>query len=142
MVSHYAENRHESGFGAEVKKVERKNDAEAEKAIQDKIDLRAVRDKLKTEVFRAQETFVDSMARLVFELKGEFPNYDTIISDDASGRLPSLFFKKLIDKEGAKTGKRPVNHYFVASGIGHSPRTMPEVRKFLDEKKGGSAGFW
>lgn len=117
--------------------IERKSDEEANMAIQEKVDLRAIKKKLKTPDFREVENLVPAMARLVFKLKDELPDYDAIISDDASGRLPSLFFKKLIDGERLKAQKKPVNHYFVASGLGHAPGTMPLVRKFLDEKKGG-----
>ncbi len=37
-----------------------------------------------------------SLARLVIELEDQIPHYDTIISDDVSGRLVSLFLREVI----------------------------------------------
>lgn len=51
---------------------------------------------------------------MTFELKEEIPHYDTIISDDVSGRLVSLFLREVINKEKIEINEQPVQTYFIA----------------------------
>ena len=48
---------------------------------------------------KSKKNLVRSFASLSNELKEELPYYGTIISDDASGRLLSLFLEKLLTKK-------------------------------------------
>ena len=80
---------------------ERMDDDGAEKIIKEKIDIDQICDRLKTiggGYERGKKDVVNTLARLVLELKDKIPEYDTVISDDCSGRLPSLLLKKIIDK--------------------------------------------
>ena len=73
------------------------------------------------------------MARFAFELGDKLEQYDTILSDDASARLVSLFLRKLVNYKREKTDKPPVKTYFIQGGRHNSRAIRGEVEKFLKE---------
>lgn len=79
---------------------------------------------------------VEDLARLVLELKDKLADYSVIISDDASGRLPSLFFRRLINKERKKNNEPGVKTYFIAGGRHDSQMKYDNIKKFLKQKIG------
>lgn len=78
---------------------------------------------------------IKSLARLVLELQEQIPHYDTILSDDASARLASLFLKEVINKKKAELGQKSVQIFFVASGRHGGEETNTIVDRFIAEKK-------
>ena len=75
------------------------------------------------------------LARLVIKLERDLPTYDTILSDDASGRLPSLFLRKIINHVRSKTGQGAVKTYFLASGSHNKIEKDEAIERFLVDKK-------
>ena len=73
-----------------------------------------------------------SLARLVIELEDEIQNYDTLLSDDASGRRVTLFFKELINKKREALGKSRVQTYFLAN---RGVRNRQAIEEFIRQKK-------
>jgi len=57
------------------------------------------------------------MFKLARNLKERALTYDTIVSDDASGRLVSLFLRELVDKKRKESGKPDVQTYFLSGGV-------------------------
>lgn len=78
---------------------------------------------------------IKALARLVVKLERDLPIYDTILSDDTSGRLPSLFLRKIIDRVRSKTGQVSVKTYFLAAGNNDNPAKDEAVKNFLSGKK-------
>ena len=76
-----------------------------------------------------------SLARLVLELEDQIPHYDTIISDDASGRLVSLFLREVINRKKAELDQQPVQTYFIAGGRCNDQNTYKAIDKFIAKKK-------
>ncbi|MDP3244744.1 MAG: hypothetical protein Q8M83_03765 [bacterium] len=81
-----------------------------------------------------QRELVRSLTRLVIELKEQLPHYDTILSDDASGRLVSLFLREIINRKKAESKKTPVQTFFIAGGRG-SDMTSDAIDKFITKEK-------
>lgn len=77
---------------------------------------------------------LDALAHLVVELKDQIPHYDTILSDDASGRLIALLLREIIQKkrDGQKT--EPLQTYFIAGGI-RQERVIEKTNEFIAEHK-------
>ncbi|MGC9048982.1 MAG: hypothetical protein ACP5IX_02080 [Patescibacteria group bacterium] len=65
---------------------------------------------------RKPSEVIEALACLVIKLERDLSTYDTILSDDVSGRLPSLFLRELINRIRSKAGKEPVKTYFLAAG--------------------------
>ncbi len=109
------------------------DDAEAAARIYEAVDFDAIEKKLllpfgtlfKNEGQRRETLF--ALARLVTELGPKLKATDTILSDDASGRLPSLILREMT---GADT-------FFVQGGKHGRPDIHGEVARFLEEKKEG-----
>ncbi|MEK7508752.1 MAG: hypothetical protein AAB568_02755 [Patescibacteria group bacterium] len=74
---------------------------------------------------------IESMAILALKLEKDLLNYDTIISDDASGRLVSLFLRELVDKKRKESGKPDVQTYFISGGA----EGITKKEEFLRGKK-------
>lgn len=74
---------------------------------------------------------IESMAILALKLEKDLLNYDTIISDDASGRLVSLFLRELVDKKRKESGKPDVQTYFLSGGV----EGISKKEEFLRDKK-------
>lgn len=76
-------------------------------------DYSRIENKLSTPMFKNKYLF-DAFSILTTKIKDEMKNYDVILSDDASGRLVSLIFKDLINKERKAAGKEDAKIYFVS----------------------------
>lgn len=59
---------------------------------------------------------LQSLARLVVEIRERIPQYDTVISDEASGRLPALLLYKIINQKRAEEEKPAARIRFVSAG--------------------------
>ena len=57
-----------------------------------------------------------SLARLILELRDRLPDYGTILSDETSGRLPSLIIRKLVKNAREKQGRDTPRHNFISGG--------------------------
>lgn len=105
-----------------------------------KIDVSALLEKIKTSRLREAiyaDNLCESLIHLVQELKKEMPNYDTILSDDTSGREISLLLRRLIDKKRDELSKPPVQTYFLASGrhSGYESEILNSIKTFIENKK-------
>jgi len=78
---------------------------------------------------------IEALARLVIKLERDLPTYDTILSDDVSGRLPSLLLRKIIDKVRSKNNLGPVKTYFLAAGRYAKSEKRESIKKFLTDKR-------
>jgi adenine/guanine phosphoribosyltransferase-like PRPP-binding protein len=75
----------------------------------------------------------EALARLLLELRDKISDYDTILCDDTSGRLPAIFLKKIMDKKREEQGKNLVRLKFVAAGKLYSP-LFYKIHEFIKEK--------
>lgn len=75
------------------------------------------------------------MFKLARELKERALGYDTILSDDASGRLVSLFLKRVFDGLRKKQNQPPVGIRFIASGRWLSAEKPHAIKDLLFENK-------
>jgi len=80
---------------------------------------------------------IEALARLVIKLEDKLPDYDAVLSDEASGRLPSLFLRKIINHAREKAGLDPARIYFLAGGRHHNRAKNEAMKNFLAGKKGG-----
>lgn len=78
---------------------------------------------------------VEDFKRLLLELEKDLVNYDTIISDDSSGRLPSLVFRKIINRKRKEAGLPEAKTFFVASGRHNFKAIEEDMLDFLKSKK-------
>lgn len=110
---------------------------EIEDRIQ-RIDLEKLRMELKTPIFLQNEKVIEVLGKLVCRLGDKIPQYETILSDDASARLVSLLFRSIIDKKRKDNKLTPVKTFFVAGGMPNTKDKMGEsaVGRFIDEHKG------
>lgn len=76
-----------------------------------------------------------TFARLVFELEEQLPNYDTIISDDVSGRLVSIFLREIINKKKKELGKEQVQTYFISGGRHDNEKIYDAIGEFISKKR-------
>lgn len=111
----------------------RKNDQEVDKRINERINIKSLKEKMKE---GCHCYAIESLARLVVELEDKIPNYDTILSDEASGRLPSLFLRQIINRKRRESGNDPVNTYFLAWGKTAGSERARAVENFINQKKG------
>lgn len=72
------------------------------------------------------EFMIPDLARLLLELEPDLASYDTIISDDSSGRLPSLLFRKIINKKRQALDLPRVKVSFISNGRSQGDR--PDLR--------------
>lgn len=112
----------------------RMDDAKAARIIGTTIDF----DKLSRSITSwplGDEEFLRSMARLALELKDDLPSYDTIISDELSGRLPTLILRKIIDKKRKEQGNTtPLTTFFLLGGGTRSPENQSAIAGFIRKK--------
>ena len=108
---------------------------EAERIISSTISRDSLLERLKSELFLANSGFsklaIEHLARLVLELRERIPQYDTVLSDDASGRLLSLLIRKIINK----TRDSNVPIYFLAGGRDIPLERKKAIKVFLKNKK-------
>lgn len=78
---------------------------------------------------------VESFAKLAIALKDRIYTYDSIISDDASGRIPSLVLWRLINNLREARHMEPIRGYFVASGRHDNKNKYKAIRDYFNKKK-------
>jgi len=83
------------------------------------------------------EAMVEDFARLLVELKDKLEGYDTIISDDSSGRLPAIVLRRIINKKRKAANLPEVNTFFVASGRHNFRAIRNKMLDFFNKKKDG-----
>lgn len=74
------------------------------------------------------------LAQKVIEGRQE---YDFIISDDASGRLPSLFLKKVLDGFRKRQGLPNISIRFIAAGRHEKEAIFKSIRDYLEKNVHG-----
>ncbi len=77
---------------------------------------------------------VKSLASLAMELKEELPHYDTVIGDDASGRLVTLFFRDMINRKRFELNMEPVSTYFLTPKQGRCEETNEAINEFISNR--------
>lgn len=121
-------------------------DDEADKIISEKINIDAISQKLRTNFEMSNEQVIKSLARLCLELKNKAVKYDTILGDDASGRIVSLFLKQIIDKKRSEQKKPLTKIYFLPGRYKHDDdddyglpdlpyNSYSPIEKFIESKK-------
>ncbi len=138
MISPYFEKRSQVRVGKEEDSVKRKDDLDSWRKIEEAIDVDAVLRRIENGFIK--RTTVEALARLTVELADKLSRYDTILSDDASGRLVTLFLRKLVNKEREKTKKKSVNTFFVSTGRHGLQEVTAAVEDFIRKKNEG--GRW
>jgi hypothetical protein len=81
-------------------------------AEESKIERVSILSKSMDPPFRSP-TNLTCMYQLAEELQPHFTEYDTLVCDDTSGRLPTLVYRKIINKARADAGLPPVKTFFV-----------------------------
>lgn len=115
----------------------RDNDAVANQRINNTLDIDYLSD-LSLSLFESIGEGKDiplSLARLVLELEDQIPNYDTIISDDVSGRLASLFLRQVINNKKTQLGRKAVKTYFISGGHHYNKEVYKNIEDFIVGKK-------
>ena len=102
--------------------------------LEEKIDMDYICENVDSWDEKSTKNLVKSFASLSNELKDELPYYGTIISDDASGRLLSLFFRKIINKKREELDKDSVSTYFLTPWRGKYEEVNESIDEFLKEK--------
>lgn len=99
------------------------------------IDYRPLLDMLKSPALK-NESMLRALAHLAEQVKEHALEYQTILSDDASGRLASLFLARVINKRRKEVGERKsIPVHFIASGRHENPNQNASIAKFLNENK-------
>lgn len=102
-----------------------------EKVLLNRSDIEhKLREGIKTEAIK---DVVWQMYELVKKIAPHADQYDSIISDDASGRLVSLFLKKVLDTLRSK-GSLPLKLKFIV-GDKNDPDRSLRIKKFLVKNK-------
>ena len=113
---------------------QRKNDEEAQERIDTVIDTKALSEEMESKPFKS-EKLIEALARLVIELEDNITEYDTVLSDDASGRLVSLLLKKIIDKKREEVEKDKAQIYFIAPWQQSNFGWSLAIKKFIADRK-------
>lgn len=109
-------------------------DVDIDPVLESKIDMDYICENVNSWDEKSTKNLVRSFATLSNELKEELPYYGTIISDDASGRLVSLFFRKVINKKREELDKKPASTYFLTPWQGKNKKVNEGIDEFLKEK--------
>ena len=124
----------ENMFRRAEKLPQRKDDKEAQERIDTVIDTKALSEEMESKPFQNKQ-LIEALARLVIELEDNITEYDTVLSDDASGRFVSLLLKNIIDKKREEVEKDKAQIYFVASGRDSNRKRDLAIKKFIANKK-------
>ena len=124
----------ENMFRRAEKSPQRKDDKEAQKRIDTVIDTKALSEEMESTLFQNKQ-LIEALARLVIELEDNITEYDTVLSDDASGRFVSLLLKNIIDKKREEVEKDKAQIYFVASGRDSNRKRDSAIKEFIADKK-------
>lgn len=110
---------------------------EVERKIKETIDFEPLLKSLH-EPFRS-EKLIKSLAGLVFNLGDRLSEYDTLLSDDASGRLVTLLLRDVANRQRKEMKKRNIQTYFIAGGgyinIDIRKETYRAIWDFIKSKK-------
>lgn len=94
--------------------------------------------------FDAPETR-GAMTSLVEKLKSKLENpeqiYDTLLSDEASGRLVTLFLRNIINKQREKFDKEPAKTFFIAGGGRSKNFSIAGSRHWSEDAEARTADF-
>jgi len=107
----------------------------AQEEIAKKVNIQKIIDECEIGQLFGGERIINSISRLVLELRDRIPQYDTILSDDASGRLISLILKQLIDKKRKEEEKPNSKIYFLASGQHRDEKINSLIQDFILKRK-------
>jgi len=78
-----------------------------------------------------------ALAELVWKLRNKLFEYDTLLSDDASGRIPTLFLREMavqMRKNSKDTKREAPNTYFVSGGRHGMQHVFNSVANFIKSK--------
>ncbi len=67
-------------------------------------------------------------------IQDELSSYDTVIGDDVKGRLPTLFFREVINKKKNEEGLEPVDTYFLIPKRARYPKVNEGILNFIGSK--------
>lgn len=120
----------------------RKSDKEAER-LMEKIDIETTVEKMETSIFSGgwmtkRGQVIKELGRLVVELRERVDRYNTIISDEASGRLVSLIFEKMVNKRREEKEREKAKLYFLALYSREDAEKLgvvEKIDKFIKQKK-------
>lgn len=89
--------------------------------------------------FQGSVEGVGALANLIKKLENRLDDYDTILSDEASGRIPSLILRQLINKKKLETGNERVRFRAVSGGrvLEHVKDSVREHLSDLLQQEGG-----
>lgn len=129
----------ERGERAAIESHHRMEQKDAEAYIAAHIDLEKLKHELGPEsVFLYRDghgRVVDALARLIVELKDTLPQYDTILSDDASARLVSLIMRDIIKRKREEDDKEPPQTYFIAGEQTEPEKSVEKINEFIADHK-------
>ncbi len=117
---------------------ERKSNLRSLHKIDERLNLVSLGKKVKSRAFeqtQVEPEAFQSLARLVIELEDKMPQYDTILSDEASARMISLLLKDLIDKKRKQTNKEASRLFFIIGGRDDDPVKNKNVEDFIEKNK-------
>jgi len=111
-------------------------DKKRKKPQKKEIDIEKLSSQMSTEPFKDKD-ILRSFIELIKNLKDKLITYDTILSDDASGRLVSLVLRKIINEARKRKGENlsEINTYFLATGYNFDERSIKNLQLFLKGKK-------
>ncbi len=123
--------------GEQILFQKRMDDLEANKLINERIDVDSLAKKMETGVFEneARIDIIQAFARLVLELREKIGQYETILVDDASGRVPGIFLGEVAKLSRAKKGLRTPDTFFIAAGKHRMYSKTLAIKDFLEGKK-------
>jgi len=118
-----------------VQAYQRKNDLDIQARLQT-VNLDLLAEKISTPPLKDRK-FLESMARLILELGDDLPTYDTVLSDEISGRLPTLILMNIIDRKRREKGiQTKVKTYFLTGGDMLNHQHLFSVENFIRGSSG------
>jgi len=81
-----------------------------------------------------RERIIQSLAHLILKMNDKLDDYDTLVSDDAGGRLVTLFMRRIINKKRAELDKGPIETRFVAGGKHGKASVHSAITELLKER--------
>jgi len=123
----------------DIARMNHTEDAKLKERIEANLDVDALSDQLtffSRGFLNRHETnqLIRALAKLVIELEEKITQYDTVLSDDASGRLVTLFLVRVINKKKDESNLQPVKSYFISGGA-NSEENNQAIDDFLLKSK-------
>jgi len=117
-------------------RISRKSDINFHQKVMSNLDIEDARKNLPiSSNNEIKDKTIESLARLSFELKDKMPRYQTIIGDDASGRLIALYLREQINEKRTRLRKKPVQTYFLRGGKSLTFEEKDAVKNFISQRK-------